>query len=264
VTRLRAAWLRRAELASAGPVSGRPPSVKSARVRTLLPTVLVACLLCGTAAAFAIAEHLKLETAPITATHVDKVFSPICRCPRRVAHVEFRLTRANRLSLSILDRDGDVVRTLVHGRRFGRGRKRFTWNGRDAEGRVVRDGEYRPRVKVGSRTIVLPNPIQVDTTRPRIVLVAVRPGVLRPSGRGAAIHVRYRVDEPAHALLLVDGVVRVRTRWQRRDELAWYGRVGGRVLPPGRHRLQLAAEDPAGNRSRPTRVVEFRIERASS
>src|SRR4051794_12090161 len=109
---------------------------------------------------------MKLETPPITATGVDKVFSPVCRCPTRLARIRFRLSRRNRLEVAIL-RNGRVVRTLEAGGLYGPGPKHFEWNGRDDAGRVVKDGTYDPRVKVGGQTISLPNPIRVDTVKPR-------------------------------------------------------------------------------------------------
>jgi hypothetical protein len=60
------------------------------------------------------------------------------------------------------------------------------------------------------------------------------------------------VSEPAHGVLLVDGTRVVYTRRQlQRSTLDWNGRVGGKALTPGVHRLQLAAEDRAGNLSAP-------------
>ncbi len=227
-------------------------------------TLLVLGLLAGTAVAFAVSEGLKLEKTPITATKVDKVFSPVCGCPMRRARIAFRLRKADRLTISMVDSEGRRIRTLVDGRRFGRGLHHFTWNGRDDGGRLVLEGKYRPKVELSGadRTIVLPNPIRVDVTRPRVVLVGVRPRVLSPDGdgRGDVARVRYRVSERAHALLLVNGRQRVRGRWQRpRGELSWYGRAGGRPLPPGRYRLEIVAEDLAGNLSRPVSAGLVRI-----
>lgn len=218
-------------------------------------TLLVLGLLAGSAVSFAVSEKLKLEMSPISHTRVDKVFSPVCGCAKRRAEIRFRLRRADRLWLSIIDADGRKRRTLVDGRRLGRGLHHFTWNGRDDAGRLVPEGFYRPRVDLdrARRTIVLPNPIRVDVTRPRLALVAVEPRLISPDGDGRAdrLVVRYRASERAHVLLYVNGVRRVRTRSQRPVwQVAWYGRVEGRPLRPGRYRLLLVAEDLAGNRSR--------------
>jgi hypothetical protein len=227
-------------------------------------TLLVVAVLVASAAAFAVSEGLKVQRASVTGTHVAKTFSPICRCPTDRAAIEFRLTRADRLSISIVDEDGKPVRTLVHGRLFGRGLHHFTWNGRDDGGRLVRQASYRPRIHLqkAGRTLTLPNPIRLDVTPPHIAVVSVKPAVLSPDGdnRSDVLHVHYRVSEHAHALLYVNGTQRVRTLFQRlRDQINWYGKVNGRALPPGKYRLTLVAVDRAGNRSRPVSAGVVRI-----
>ena len=217
----------------------------------LLSTLLVVALLGGTAAAFAVTQGLKIEPSPILAPRVDKVFSPVCDCSTRVATIQFKLRKPDRVRLEIVG-DDHVVRTLVPGRRLRRGKVAYTWNGRDGQGRFVPQGVYRPRVHLEDqhRTIDLPNEMRVDTTAPTIALVSVKPRALSPDadGRGDRVVVSYRTNEPAHAILLVDGTRVVFTRRQlERSSVQWNGRVGGRVLPAGTHRLQLAAEDRAGN-----------------
>ena len=72
----------------------------------------------------------------------------------------------------------------------------------------------------------------------------------------------YTISEHAHALLYVDGRRRVFTASKRlRYLLRWSGRVKGRAIRPGRHKLKLVAEDLAGNRSAPTAVVIVHVRR---
>lgn len=232
-------------------------------MRRLAPTLLVLVLLGATAAAFAVAERLKLQKSPISGTRVDPVFSPICRCPTDVARIHFRLATSDRLTLAIVDANGHRVRTLVDNRPT-RGRRRYTWNGRDDEGRVVPEGPYRARVQLDDlgRTIVLPNPIVVDTTPPRIIGGKVEPLVFSPDGDGRAdrIVVRYRVGEPAAAMLIVNDTRRVLGRLHSgAGGLRWYGKVDGRSLRAGAYRIQLAAVDRAGNVSEPVRAGIVRI-----
>ncbi len=227
-------------------------------------TLLVLGLLAGSAVSFAVSEKLKLERSPISHTRVDKVFSPVCGCEQQRAVIRFRLRRADRVWLSVIDADGGEIRRLVDGRRLGAGFHRFTWNGRDDDGLVVAEARYRPKVVLdrARRTIVLPNPIQVDVTRPRLTVTGVAPRVISPDGdgRGDRVVVRYRLSERAHALLYVNGKRRVRTRAKRPVwQLVWYGKVEGRPLPPGRYRLALAAVDRAGNTSRRVRAGLVRI-----
>jgi hypothetical protein len=223
-------------------------------------------LLVGSAVAFGVAERLKVEKSPVTGTAVDKVFSPVCKCPQRRASIAFRLRRADRLKLSLLDDEGHEVRTLVAGKRAARGVHEFFWNGRDDEGRLVAEGRYRPKVELGraDRTIVLPNPIRVDLTAPVVHVVSVRPRALSPDGdgRGDVVRIRYRANERVRGLLIVNGRLRVVSRSQRpAGILQWLGgAAGGGTLPPRAYRLAVQARDLAGNLSRriPAAVVPLR------
>jgi len=216
--------------------------------------IVVLALLAGSAAAFAVAEHLKVEKSPVAAPDIDKVFSPVCNCPQRYAKIAFRLRRSDRLTLSLLDRDGHEIRRLVDHVPMRRGRHAFFWNGRDKAGQLVPEGKYRPKVELGNadRTIVLPNPIRVDVTRPVVKVVSIRPLVISPDGdgRGDVARVRYRVNERARATLLVDGARRVTSRSRQPvGQLDWLARS----VAPGFYDLSLEAQDLAGNVSRPAR-----------
>ena len=218
----------------------------------LLSTILVVALLGGTAAAFAVTQGLKIRPSPITAPSIQKVFSPTCDCATRVASIRFRLRKPDRVRLQIVDDNGSVVRTLVPGKRLRRGTVTYTWNGRDDDGQFVPQGVYKPRVHLADqhRTIDLPNEMQVDTTVPRISIVALEPRTISPNGDGRddRIRVAYRITEPAHAMLYVDGTREIYTRRRlQRSTLDWNGKVKGKAPAPGTYRVWLSAEDPAGN-----------------
>jgi hypothetical protein len=227
-------------------------------------TVLVLALLGGTAVALGVIEGFKLEKNPISGPHVTDAFSPVCRCPKHVAHIQFRLRKTGRLTLEVIDTDGRLVRTLVSGRRLFHTTQRFVWNGRTAAGQLVPDGFYKLRFHFGGqhRTIVLPKGTTVDTKRPSVALLSVSPRVLSPDGdhiRDAA-SVRYRASEQANVQLLVDGHVAVRGRPTRLQvTLYWPGTLHGVPLPAGIHRISLVAEDLAGNLSRPSRSIRVQI-----
>jgi hypothetical protein len=221
-------------------------------VPRFLSTVLVIALLGGTAAAFAVTQGLKNQPSPIVAPRIAKVFSPACDCETRVATIQFRLRKPDRVRLQIVDGNGDVVRTLVPGRRLRRGTVSYTWNGRDDQGRFVSQGVYKPRVHLADqhRTIDLPNEMRVDTTPPRISIVSLAPRTISPNGDGRNDRVRiaYRTSEPAHAILYVDGRRVIFTRRQlQRSVLDWNGKIDGKAVLPGTYRVWLAAEDRAGN-----------------
>ncbi len=169
-----------------------------------LSTLLVIALLGGTAAAFAVTQGLKIEPSPIRAPRIAKVISPECDCPTRVAAIQFRLRKPDRVRLEIVDDDGKVVRTLVPGLRLRRGTVSYTWNGRDDAGKFVPEGVYKPRVHLTGqhRTIDLPNEMRVDTTAPKvtagppvpktILAGPARDGEVHAVGAGARDPVRRR------------------------------------------------------------------------
>ena len=229
----------------------------------LVSTLLVIALLGGTAAAFAVTQGLKIEPSPILAPRIAKVFSPVCDCQTRVAGIQFKLRKPDRVRLEIVGHDGRVVRTLVSGKRLRSGKVSYTWNGRDDQGRFVPQGVYKPRVHLAGRhrTIDLPNEMRVDTTAPRVQIVSVKPSPFSPDGDGRAdaVAVRYALSERAHAILLVDGRRTIFTRRQvPNGSVGWNGRLNGRVRV-GTYTLRLAAQDLAGNVSAPTRGVKVRL-----
>jgi hypothetical protein len=218
----------------------------------LAPAVLVAALLVATSAAFVVTEKLKLTRSPIVGPTVAKVFSPTCECDTSSAEIRFRLRKADRASVEIVDSGGHVVRELARDRPQGRRFVTYVWDGRDASGRVVDEGTYKPRVHLARqrRTIVMPNRIRVDTTPPRITSFTARPVVISPDGDGRfdRAKIRYRVDERATVELYVDGVRALRRLGTRASgTMDWFGTAGGEPLPEGAHTLRLVARDLAGN-----------------
>lgn len=230
----------------------------------LAKILLVVVLLGATAAAFALTERLKLERSPITGTRVDKIFSPVCECARDVAVISFRLRKPETVTVTVIDSAGRRVQRLVSRRHEKAGRVSYTWDGHDDLGRVVAEGRYRAKVELAAhgRTIVLPNPIRVDTTDPTIRILRVAPRVISPDGdgRGDRVTASYEVSEPARAMMLIDDRRRVIGRFSRlRSTLTWYGIVNGKPVRPGAYELRLRAIDRAGNRSSATPAVLIRV-----
>jgi len=226
--------------------------------------VLVVALLAATATAFALTEGLKLEPSPILGTAVDKVFSPVCGCPSEEARISFRLREADILDVALIDSDGTVVARPVQGERFERGRVVIRWDGLDADGTALPEAEYRPRVHLREerRTIVLPNPIEIDVTPPVVESLRLSRRVFSPDGdrRADRVILGYELDEDGRGLLYVNGRRRGLTRFPRSDDrMVWNGKVNGRALPEGIYRLQLSAQDRAGNRATRTEPVAVRI-----
>jgi hypothetical protein len=226
-------------------------------VARVLPIVVVLALLGCTAAAFAVTEGLKLEHSPISNTHVGKNVAPDSLSYKTVP-IGFQLRKPDRVTVELVNGNGDVVRTLARSRREPSGALQFLWNGRGDNREVVRDGVYRPRVHLANahKTIVLPNPITMDATAPFVRLVSVTPGVISPDGDSIRDHVRirYQTSEPARAKLYVDGEPRTLVfRFLRAGKIDWPR--GSLRLKPGRHLIRLRALDRATNLGPPSRAL---------
>ncbi|MEI7760396.1 MAG: FlgD immunoglobulin-like domain containing protein [Thermoleophilia bacterium] len=221
--------------------------------------VLVAVLLAATALAFVYTESLKLTPSPILGTRVlPKAISPVCDCETGAAVIAFRLREGDALDIEMIDARGEVVRRLVWGQRRPRGPVTFVWNGRNDSRSVVPEGVYRPRVRLRQqhRTIVLPNPVRVDTTPPKVAMTRLAPRVFSPDGdsRSDRVVVGYRVDEPARVSLYVGGSRAVLKKGSRTEgTIDWFGLESGMSLPRGPYALHLGAVDIAGNEGLPTR-----------
>ena len=226
-----------------------------------LPAVLVVALLGGSAAAFAVTERLKLVRSPIWRTQVSKVVSP---GTGRRAKIDFRLRKADSVSLAIVNAKGKVVRSLIQSHHVGAGPKKFRWDGRDDARVPVPDGLYKPRVHLAGahRTIVLPNPILVDTKPPTVSLTRLNLRVFSPDGdyRKDYLRVGYRASEPVRPKLYANGhTVVIRKFFRSSAAFDWAGRADGLPRPAGLYRLQLSGIDRAGNEGPKSRVFTIRI-----
>jgi flagellar hook capping protein FlgD len=235
-------------------------------MRRLLPIVLVVVLLVATAAAFAVTERLKLEDSPILGTRLDSSVSPVCTLCKpaaREAQIRFRLRKEDDLTVDIVDADGNVVRRSLVSGRYQPASLLFSWDGRADGGRVVADGLYRVRVTLEGedRTLEFPNAITVDATAPAIRDIKVRPAVFSPDGDGHAdqVNVQYRFNEAAYPVLYLDGARLAPARKRVGGVRQWYALKDGHGLPPGEHRLALAAADEVGNLSPSTRAFTVRV-----
>jgi hypothetical protein len=211
----------------------------------LAVTVLVLALLAATATAFALTEVLKLERTPIVRPRFNVAFSPGCGCPHDSARLPIRLKKPETIDATIFDSDGDSVRTLLHAQREPRGRLVLKWDGKDASAAIVPDGTYKVRLSFegSDRSILVPNPIRVDTAPPEAELVSVEPHVVKSK---EAMKIVVDSNERARLLLYADGALVARGKLGDEGPITLLWRGAGQ-LPPGTHVLRVDAQDRAGN-----------------
>ena len=206
----------------------------------------------ATAAAFAITERLKLVKSPIYGTVISRVFSPVCGCARGKAVISIRLRHGDHVTVSILDRKRQPLRTLAVGLSVPRGKSVFRWEGLTDFGDRAPEGAYQVQVHLEGqhRTILLPNVIRLDTTPPAVDDARSNRPQFSPDGdtRADSVSIRYTLSEPAHALVFLDGRQIIRTRSSTtKGAFVWAGRLHGALLRPGTYTLGIGAVDLAGN-----------------
>ncbi|HEY2209567.1 MAG TPA: FlgD immunoglobulin-like domain containing protein [Gaiellaceae bacterium] len=219
-------------------------------MQRVLTMVTLLGLLVGTAAAFAITEHLKLIKGPIAGARVSRVISPVCQCADSQALIQIRLRHADHVTVTILDSNLHKVATVASRKSVPRGTPhQFFWDGRTAAGTDAPDGVYRPEVHLsGARhTFVLPNRIVLDTTTPKVLSASGGDGVLFPGG-GRSLAIRYALSEPANAVVYLGRRQIIRGRPTREHaNVKWAGKVDGSPLAAGTYVLTVGARDAAGN-----------------
>ena len=221
-------------------------------MQRILSTAVIVGLLAATAAAFAVTERLKLTKSPITGTKVVRAYlSPPAHTTGAV-NVRFR--RGDVITATVVDSGRHLVDTLVYRVRMPKGRHTFTWNGRTDAGAVARDGTYRFEIHLANqhRTILLPNPIALETKLPAVLDAGAVRSAFSPDGdhQSDTVTIHYKLSENAHVLVYVNGEQIIRSRSHRtKDKVSWGGRVHGRLLAPGTYVLTVGAADLAGNKA---------------
>ena len=231
-------------------------------MQRILSTGVLVGLLVATAAAFAITERLKLTKSPITGTKIVRGY--VSPHAHTTAAVRIRFRRADRVTATILDSHGHDMDTLAYRLPVRRGYRTFAWNGLTDVRRVPGDGIYRLEIHFTNqhRTILLPNPIVLDTRPPAVLDAgAVRP-VFSPDGdhQSDTVTIHYKLNEDAHVLVFLDGqrIIRGRSSLPK-NKVSWNGTVDGRLLPPGTYTLVVSALDLAGNRAAEVQQVSVQL-----
>ena len=97
-------------------------------------------------------------------------FSPNHDGRNERAVVRFLLKRGGRVTVTVVDADGDAVRELLGEQSAGYREVRAKWDGRDDDGVRVRDGRYRYRITLQrqGRSVDLPAARCTSTPRRRV------------------------------------------------------------------------------------------------
>jgi hypothetical protein len=219
-----------------------------------------AALVFATVGAFFVTTRLKRSTPVIEQLTFRRSFSPNGDRRFDAALFAFRLRRTDEVTVAIVNRDGDEVRTLAADVLLQGGRRhRFRWDGRNEAGRVAPDGEYHLRVGLRrqGRSVTSGRKLFLDTVPPNPVVRYVSPDSISPDGAGGANSATLRFAGPSRRARLL--VYRTDVRRPRlvatlaipRDESTvprWDGLVRGRrPAAAGSYLLVVRAQDAAGN-----------------
>jgi hypothetical protein len=231
-------------------------------LQRILSTAVIVGLLAATAAAFAITERLKLTKSPIMGTKVVHEYVSPRAHTNAVFSIRFR--RRDRLTVSILDSHRHEVDTLAYRVLVPRSRRTFTWNGRTDAGTVAPDGTYRMEVHFANqhRTILIPNPIVLESRSPVVLDAGVTPKAFSPDGdhQFDTVEIHYKLNEDAHVLVSLDGHRIIRGRFSKaKDKVTWGGKVDRKLLAPGTYVLTVGAVDLAGNVATKVQHVSVRL-----
>src|SRR5215207_6843505 len=229
-----------------------------------LVRAVFAVLVVATVAAFFTTQQLKGEF-PLVIRFATKPahFSPNGDDYRDTTRVGFDLSEPASVTFMVVDSEGNEVRRLVSDRRLaGDAKHRFTWDGRDDDGKAVADGTYRMRVvrRDESRVIDSVKKITVDRRPPRVTLLSAEPSVVATGLPGETPTVRLHYRGPANRAPVFrvfrtdDGEPHIVRRFRGGPNRAavWDGQVSSgpqRTVPApeGDYAFTVAVRDRAGN-----------------
>ena len=230
---------------------------------TRLAQAAFALLVCATFGAFFVAQRLKNTPPAVQQVGVTPLFSPNRDGRKERVDVGFSLEGSDRVTVTVVDADGDAVRELVDSRELAGGeRLNARWDGRADDGAMAPDGTYRVRVALRGegRSVVLPRTIVKDTRPPDVRVTSIgpttdtvpRPELLpRPDGEPVQVNFRapgdtkrvsvYRTDVRPVRGVLNEDLPDDATSWE------WDGTVEGRRVASGTYLVGIESRDAAGN-----------------
>jgi hypothetical protein len=229
--------------------------------------VVFASLVIATFGAFFVAQRLKnaptvISNLRIGTGGVGTVFSPNGDGRRDEMRVGFKVTDADRVTVTMINAEGDPVRTLVDDKPVGSYTRLsgIVWDGRDNYGKLVPDGRYRVRISLRNqgRAYTSPRSVLKDTAPPQPIVASIGPErdfgpEILPGRRGDPARVRFRdpaLDCPQVRVfrtapgpiveVLRDTMKRGQQRW------SWNGRLPLRRPRGGQHVCDRQDQGPLG------------------
>jgi flagellar hook assembly protein FlgD len=135
------------------------------------------------------------------------------------------------------------------------------WDGRTTDGSLAPDGVYHPWVHLASsrHTFKFTNNITIDTMPPTVVSKGVGKTIFFAGG-GRTVAITSSFDEPAHAVVYLDGNQIIVSQHARSpNTVKWAGTVDGSPLPAGTYTLSVGGRDKAGNETPPGERKHVRV-----
>jgi flagellar hook assembly protein FlgD len=221
-------------------------------------TALFALFVIAAGGAFFVTQRLKRSTPIVGRVFFQQWVSPNGDGRKDDVTLRFDLPKAQRVTVSLVNRRGEVVRTLVDDRFLSKGTHPFVWDGRDDNASVVPDGIYRMRVGLRDegRSVTAPRVLHVDTRPPHPRIVAATPPTVVPGSSGTRGRVRVRfvgptTTPPRVAVWRTDSGKAVPvagfTGRRGRHTFTWDGLINGTPAPEGSYAFSVTVQDAAGN-----------------
>jgi hypothetical protein len=218
------------------------------------PAVIFGVLVVATVAAFFVTQRLKRSTPVIRKISLPVYVSPNGDGRKDRAKIRFFLPKADRVTVSMTDANGDEVRRLAD-RHLSRGRHRFRWNGRDSSGAIAPDGTYFLRVLLNGegRGTSTRRGIRLVTKPPVAKLLSVAPNRVQPGARNV-VNIHYSGPsnpKPLFTVYRTDGpgpprVVRRFTGTIGSTDAEWDERLqSGKPAPPGTYAFAVTVQNKA-------------------
>lgn len=111
--------------------------------------VVFALMVLGSFAAFAVTQRLKHTPTIVQGLYMSASFTPGSRTSNAVERISFKIAHADRVRVTVIDSQGDTVRTLAHSLPLPPYKTvRLYWNGHEAHGRHASPGTYRVRIEL--------------------------------------------------------------------------------------------------------------------